>query len=152
MNRTETTSASAESGRRGRSPVTMPGYRAGMPSVARERLDAGIELLRLDRPEVRNALDTATLEELLDALAALAADPDLRVLVVSTTDPRALSAGADVGEALTPEQGVRRMELFGRFYRAMEAFPVPTVAGCVGNWPRPAFRCTAPRARRSTTW
>jgi enoyl-CoA hydratase/carnithine racemase len=104
-----------------------------MPSLARERLDAGIELLRLDRPEVRNALDTAALEELLDALAALAADPDLRVLVVSTTDPRALSAGADVGEALTPEQGVRRMELFGRFYRAMEAFPVPTVAVCVGN-------------------
>ena len=77
-----------------------------MPPLDRERLDAGIEVLRLDRPEVRNALDTATLEALLEALAELAADPALRVLVFSTTNPRALSAGADVGEVLTPAQGV----------------------------------------------
>jgi enoyl-CoA hydratase/carnithine racemase len=104
-----------------------------MPSVARERPEAGIEVLRLDRPGVRNALDTATLDELLNALAELAADPQVRVLVFSTTSPQALSAGADVGEALTAQQGLRRMELFGRFYRAVEAFPVPTVAVCVGN-------------------
>jgi enoyl-CoA hydratase/carnithine racemase len=104
-----------------------------MPSLASERLDAGIEVLRLDRPAVRNALDTAMLEELLEALARLAADPGLRVLVFSTTSTRALSAGADVTEVLTPEQGVARMELFSRFYRALEAFPVVTVAVCVGN-------------------
>jgi len=102
-------------------------------SLQRERIDAGIEILRLDRPEVRNAMDSALLAALLAALEELAADDDLRVLVIGTTSERALCAGADVGEALTPEQGVARMEAFARFYSAVEAFPAPTIAVCVGN-------------------
>jgi enoyl-CoA hydratase/carnithine racemase len=102
-------------------------------SLQRERVDAHIEVLRLDRPEVRNAMDSALLAALLAALEELAADDTLRVLVLSTTSERALCAGADVGEALTPEQGVARMEAFARFYAAIEAFPTPTIAVCVGN-------------------
>jgi enoyl-CoA hydratase/carnithine racemase len=105
----------------------------GVPRLERTRSDPGIEVLRLDRPEVRNALDTATLTELLEALAELAADRELRALVLSTTSPRALCAGADVGEPLDHEGGVARMELFARLYAAVEAFPAPTVAVCVGN-------------------
>jgi enoyl-CoA hydratase/carnithine racemase len=101
--------------------------------VERTRSGDGIVVLRLARPEVRNALDTQALVELLDALGELAEDPELRVLVVSTTDVRALCAGADVGEPLDAEGGVRRMERFAELYAAVEAFPVPTVAVCVGN-------------------
>jgi enoyl-CoA hydratase len=104
-----------------------------MPALQRERIDDGIEVLRLDRPEVRNALDSAALAELEAALAELAADGELRVLVLSTTDPAALCAGADVGERLDAEGGVARMEAFTRVYAAVEAFPAPTVAVCVGN-------------------
>lgn len=102
-------------------------------SLLRERVDAHIEVLRLDRPEVRNAMDSALLAQLLAALEELAADETLRVLVISTTSERALCAGADVGEQLTPEAGVARMEAFARFYAAIEAFPAPTIAVCVGN-------------------
>src|SRR4051794_27712460 len=102
-------------------------------TVQRERIDGVIEVLRLDRPDVRNAMDSALLGALLDALAELAADDSLRVLVFSTTDPQALCAGADVGEPLTAEQGVARMEAFARLYAAVEAFPAPTIAVCVGN-------------------
>jgi enoyl-CoA hydratase/carnithine racemase len=101
--------------------------------LQRARLDETIEILRLDRPERRNALDSATLAELLDALAELAADEALRVLVVSTTSERALSAGADVAEELDAAGGIARMEAFSRFSAAVEAFPVPTIAVCVGN-------------------
>lgn len=104
-----------------------------MEPLQRERVDAGIEVLRLARPQVRNALDSATLAALGDALSELAADPTLGALVFSTTDVKALCAGADVAEALSPEQGIARMEAFGRFYAAIEAFPVPTIAVCVGN-------------------
>ena len=90
-------------------------------------------VLRLDRPEVRNAMDTALLEALLAALEDLAADDALKVLVFSTTSDRALCAGADVGEGLDHAGGVARMELFARMYAAVEAFPAPTVAVCVGN-------------------
>jgi enoyl-CoA hydratase/carnithine racemase len=104
-----------------------------VPGLQRARLDDGIEVLRLDRPERRNALDSATLHEFLATLEDLAADEDLRVLVVSTTSERALSAGADVAEPLDRAGGVARMEAFSRFYAAVEAFPAPTIAVCVGN-------------------
>ncbi|MCW2992622.1 MAG: enoyl-CoA hydratase/isomerase family protein [Conexibacter sp.] len=104
-----------------------------MGALTRERLDDGIELLRLDRPAVRNAMDSALLLELGDALDALAADAELRVLVISTTNERALCAGADVAEELDAAGGVARMELFARLYTAIEAFPAPTIAVCVGN-------------------
>lgn len=92
-----------------------------------------MEVLRLDRPEVRNAMDSALLAALLDALDELASDGNLRALVLSKTSERALCAGADVGEQLDHEGGVARMEAFARLYAAVEAFPAPTVAVCVGN-------------------
>jgi enoyl-CoA hydratase/carnithine racemase len=87
----------------------------------------------LDRPKARNAIDSALLAALLGALEELAADDGLRALVLSTTSERALSAGADVRERLDPAGGVARMEAFARLYAAVEAFPAPTIAVCVGN-------------------
>src|SRR3954465_8715159 len=104
-----------------------------MAALTRERLGDDIEVLRLDRPEVRNAMDTAMLTELDAALTELAADATLRVLVISTTNERALCAGADVSEPLDEAGGIARMELFARLYAAIEAFPAPTIAVCVGN-------------------
>jgi enoyl-CoA hydratase/carnithine racemase len=101
--------------------------------VLRRRVEGGIELVRLNRPAKRNALDTATLLALNAALEELAGDEDLRVLVLSTTNPRALCAGADVGEALDHDGGITRMGEFTRLYALIESFPVPTVAVCVGN-------------------
>jgi enoyl-CoA hydratase/carnithine racemase len=104
-----------------------------MPALQRERLDDGIEVLRLDRPGARNAMDSALLAELDATLAELAADEALRVLVFSTTSDQALSAGADVREELDHAGGVARMEAFARLYQAVEEFPAPTIAVCVGN-------------------
>jgi enoyl-CoA hydratase len=104
-----------------------------MATLTRERSDDGIEVLRLDRPEVRNAMNSAMLAELDDALAELAADAALKALVISTTNERALCAGADVSEPLDPAGGVARMELFAALYAAIDAFPAPTIAVCVGN-------------------
>ncbi len=102
-------------------------------SVLRERRPDGIEILRLNRPEKRNALDSASLALITAALEELAADDALRVLVVSTTDPRALCAGADVGEQLDDAAGYARMAAFTRMYSGIDALPVPVIAVCVGN-------------------
>jgi enoyl-CoA hydratase/carnithine racemase len=101
-------------------------------NLERERRDA-IEIVRLARPEVRNAMSTALLEELVAALRELHEDAALRALVLSTTSPAALSAGADVREELDEPGGVARMELFTEVYALLDAFPAPTVAVCVGN-------------------
>jgi enoyl-CoA hydratase/carnithine racemase len=93
----------------------------------------GIAVLRLDRPDRRNALNTVLLSELVDALENLSIDDQLRVLVFSTTSSRALCAGVDITEVLDHAGGVRRMRYFSQFLAALEAFPVPTIAVCVGN-------------------
>lgn len=103
-----------------------------MSSLQRQRIEA-VEVLRLDRPQRRNAMDSALLGELLGALEELGGDETLGALIFSTTSERALCAGADVSEQLDEAGGVARMEAFARLYAAVEAFPAPTVAVCVGN-------------------
>jgi enoyl-CoA hydratase/carnithine racemase len=103
-----------------------------VPPLQRTQED-GVAVLRLDRPERRNAMDSALLAALLEALDDLARDDATKVVVFSTTSERALSAGADVAEDLDAEGGVRRMEAFTHMYAAVEAFPAPTIAVCVGN-------------------
>ena len=95
--------------------------------------EAGIALLRLDRPEARNAMNTQMLEELLEHLKTAHEDEAVRVLVLSSTDHMGLSAGADVREDLDADERVRRMELFARLYDDLTGFPKPTIAACHGS-------------------
>ncbi len=95
--------------------------------------ERGVALLRLVRPEARNAIDTQMLVELLEHLAVARGDEAVRVLVVSSSDQMGLSAGADVKERLDEEGKVRRMQLFADLYDAIVAFPKPTVAACHGD-------------------
>ncbi len=102
--------------------------------VERRTLPVGdIAILRLNRPERRNALDSATLTALDAILAGLAADPRLRALVFSTTDTAALCAGADVREVVDAAGGLARMAGFTRLYSWLDEFPVPIVAVAVGH-------------------
>jgi enoyl-CoA hydratase len=64
----------------------------GQVPLRRDRPAPGVLRLRLDRPERRNALDRAVLEELLDAFAA----PEDQVVVLGSTTPEAFCAGADL--------------------------------------------------------
>ena len=95
--------------------------------------EAGVALLRLDRPEARNAINTQMLEEMLVHLAAARDEERVRVLVLSSTDHMGLSAGADVREELDADGRVRRMELWARLYDELTSFPKPTVAACHGS-------------------
>jgi enoyl-CoA hydratase/carnithine racemase len=95
--------------------------------------ERGIALLRLDRPQSRNAINTQMLVELLEHVAVARGDEAVRVLTISSTDHLGLSAGADVREEMDEEAKVRRMQLFADLYDALVAFPKPTVAACHGD-------------------
>jgi enoyl-CoA hydratase len=95
--------------------------------------EAGVALLRLEREQARNAINTAMLEELLGHLATAREDEAARVLVISSNDHLGLSAGADVREELDEAGRVQRMELFARLYDELTGFPKPTVAACHGS-------------------
>lgn len=93
----------------------------------------GIAVLRLERADARNAINTRMLEEMLGHLAAAREDDGARVLVISSNDHLGLSAGADVKEQMNDEAKVRRMQLFADLYDRIVAFPKPTVAACHGS-------------------
>lgn len=67
------------------------------PRVLRERLDGGVELLTLNRPDRRNALDAQTVQELHDAIDGAGADDAVRVVVL-TGAGRDFCAGADLAQ------------------------------------------------------
>jgi len=92
-----------------------------------------IALLKLERAEARNAINTEMLGELLTHLARAKGETDARVLVISSNDHLGLSAGADVREDLDEAGRVHRMELFAQLYDELTAFPKPTVAACHGS-------------------
>jgi enoyl-CoA hydratase/carnithine racemase len=93
----------------------------------------GIAVLRLTRPEARNAIDTLMLEEILGHLESAAGADEVRVLVISSSDQMGLSAGADIREELEAEAKVHRMQLFADVYDGIVAFPKPTIAVCHGD-------------------
>jgi enoyl-CoA hydratase/carnithine racemase len=91
-----------------------------------------VALVRLDRPDSRNAINTEMLGELLAHLAAAREDDEVRALVVSSSDHMGLSAGADVREELDAEGQAKRMRLFAELYDELTGYPKPTVAACHG--------------------
>lgn len=114
-----------------------------MGPVGTEDRDA-IRVLLLRRPQVRNAMNTRLLADLLDAMADAVADPAVRVVVV-TGSGGSFSAGADLHEALDHDASVRRMDLFCQVYEAVGTCPKPTVAAieghCVGGGVEVAAAC-----------
>ena len=57
----------------------------------------GVSLIRLNRPEALNALNTALLADLAQALAAAQADDAVGCIVI-TGSAKAFAAGADIKE------------------------------------------------------
>ncbi|MBU3690739.1 MAG: enoyl-CoA hydratase/isomerase family protein [Solirubrobacterales bacterium] len=92
----------------------------------------GVGLLRMDRPDALNAIDIAMLDEMVGHLEAAREDPEVRVVVLSSTDYSAFSAGADLKEELDHEAKVERMQKFADLYDLVVGFPKPTLAACHG--------------------
>jgi len=89
----------------------------------------GVATLTLDRPEVGNALDDALVARLGEALAACAADPAVRVVVV-TGAGKVFSAGADLN-------WMRRMRAAGAQANLDDARRTQAVFAAVAELPRP---------------
>ena len=96
----------------------------------RTQVEGGIATLTLDHPPL-NILTRAVLAELTQALATLADDAGVRVLLL-TAAGKHFSAGADVGEHLPPQHEA----LIPEFVDAIEtlaAFPLPVIAAVRGR-------------------
>ncbi|MDO9355606.1 MAG: enoyl-CoA hydratase/isomerase family protein [Solirubrobacteraceae bacterium] len=104
-----------------------------MEPVLLERPSPGVAVLRINRPQVRGALDRASIRLMVNMLREVSDDPELAAVVLSSTDPSALCAGADVNEVLDEEGGISRMSEFAALYAALESCPAVTICAMVGN-------------------
>ncbi len=95
----------------------------------------GLLLLRLNRPEAANALDTQMGRDLLALFDAIAAAPArFRVVVVTGAGTRAFCAGGDLKQrnGMTDEEWQDQHLVFERMVRAWRGCPVPIVGAING--------------------
>ena len=79
------------------------------PAVLYEKRD-GIAVVTMNRPEVRNAINTEMLCRLADAWQDVNDDPDVRVAVLTGAGDKAFCAGADLDKLVRMMQGLRPPE------------------------------------------
>src|SRR5215475_10907921 len=97
-----------------------------------ESPSAGVTLIRLNRPEALNALNSQLLGELSQALDEAEADGSVRCLVLTGSD-RAFAAGADIKEM--SDKSYAQMfvsDFFGPAARRLEQFRKPIIAAVAG--------------------
>jgi enoyl-CoA hydratase/carnithine racemase len=106
-----------------------------MSDVLNLKIDGPVATLTLNRPEAMNALNLAILSRLEEIIPALAANDDVRVVILTGTGP-AFCAGADLKETL----GGQKLELgepdflarAATAFEALRAFPKPVIAALNG--------------------
>lgn len=97
-------------------------------------------VLRLNRPDKRNALNLDMWRRMIELLADAEADPDVRLLIV-TGEGRSFAAGADIDEMKAvfddPDTAATIAEVTYQSQKALHRFPKPTIAmirgACVGG-------------------
>ncbi len=98
--------------------------------ILRRGDEGGIATLTLNRPAARNALSVALMTELEKALAAIAADSSVKVVVLAASGP-AFCAGHDLKEMrslTTREQVAVVFDLCSRVMKAVVRLPQPVIA------------------------
>lgn len=100
-----------------------------------ERIGEHVVVVTLNRPEVRNAFNTATGAELLSVWSALYRDPSqCRAVVLTGSGDKAFCAGADLKERnnMSDEAFRQQHALFEQMIRAMMDCPVPIIGAVNG--------------------
>ena len=87
--------------------------------------------LTLNRPAFRNALNTALLGQIADALDLLAADPECRVVTITGAEGH-FAAGADIGEIETKTAAEGAVDPRKGHWARIHAFPKPLIAAVDG--------------------
>jgi enoyl-CoA hydratase len=100
--------------------------------ISRETPVAHVALLRINRPEKKNALHSTMVIELARHLDEAAADIDVRVVVLTGTD-ETFAAGADIAEMLERgPAGTSNNPDRVKAWRRLEKFPKPIIAAVNG--------------------
>src|SRR5215210_1099097 len=99
--------------------------------------DGPIATLALARPEARNALNAALIEEITRCFGELAEDDDVRVVVLTGEGP-SFCAGADIGymrdtAGFSYQENLEDAQRLAEMYRSVDELPKPVVAKVRGR-------------------
>src|SRR5580700_7294202 len=107
------------------------GSRMGVGVVREARAEGGfVARVTIDRAAKLNALDRVLIGEIIEAMTALAGEPELRLAVVSGAGGRAFIGGADIDElaALNAESAHHFITAVHVCCDAFRHLPVPVIA------------------------
>jgi enoyl-CoA hydratase/carnithine racemase len=96
-----------------------------------ERPSDDIVVLRINRPQVRNALNMAVRTSLAAAVVQRGADPAIRCIVI-TGNEKAFAAGADISEMADAGPVEIMTRNVQQYYRAISECPKPLIAAVEG--------------------
>ncbi len=105
-----------------------------MPGFIHVEVQDRIATVTVNRPEVRNALNSEVVRELAEAFERLASDPAVGAIILTGAGDKAFVAGADIKE-LVSKTGLEMQafsELGRRLGEAMEGCPKPILAAING--------------------
>ena len=99
-----------------------------------ESVDPGIRVIKINRPQALNALNTETLMELRDLLREVEVDPAARVVVLTGEGEKSFVAGADISEMCKKDgsEGVVFAQLGHTVTKLLDLMPKPTIAAVNG--------------------
>ncbi len=101
--------------------------------IARD--DSGVVTITFNRPQVRNALDWATMEAFAGAVHSQRGDATARVVILTGAGTEAFCSGGDLRQLAsypTEADGARLAALVGDALRDLERLPIPVIAAING--------------------
>ncbi len=93
----------------------------------------GIALVKVNRPEALNALNTNFFHEMDDVIASVSKNPEVSVMIITGVG-KAFVAGADISEMVdkTPDEGSAFSRLGQNTFRSLELMDIPVIAAING--------------------
>ncbi len=110
-------------------------------------LENGIYLLKINRPEVLNALSQSVIAAIDTHIETLKSIADLRALIVTGEGPKSFVAGADISamKAMTSEEAAQFCRYGQTVFSKLEALSCPVIAAvngfCLGGGFELALAC-----------
>ena len=100
--------------------------------MVRVEVVESIATLTIDRPEVKNALNLETVNEVRAALVKLAADEQAGVLIITGAGEAAFVSGADINDIRGRGRDEGLAAINSSLFAEIERFPRPTIAAING--------------------